>query len=57
MIFEVGVALIKNRTYSMYSDRQALANSENPDQTPQYAASDQGLHCLHSSSNFMHIHR
>ena len=30
----------------MYSDRQTLANSEDPDQTTQNAASDQGLHCL-----------
>ena len=29
-----------------YSDRQAWANSVDPDQTPQNAASDQGLHCL-----------
>ena len=29
-------------------DRQACANSADPDQTPQIAASDQGLHCLHS---------
>ena len=34
------------RTYSSYSDRQTLANSIDPDQTPQNAASDQGLHCL-----------
>ena len=27
-------------------DRQALANSVDPDQMPQNAASDQGLHCL-----------
>ena len=25
----------------------AYANSVDPDQTPQIAASDQGLHCLH----------
>ena len=32
----------------MYSDRQTLANSVNPDQTQQNTASDQGLHyCLH----------
>ena len=31
---------------TMYSDRQALANSVDPDQMPQIAASDQGLHCL-----------
>ena len=29
-----------------YSDRHACANSEDADQTPQNAASDQGLHCL-----------
>ena len=28
---------------TMYSERQALANSVDPDQTPQTAASDQGL--------------
>ena len=27
-------------------DRQVRANSEDPDQTPQVAASDQGLHCF-----------
>ena len=32
--------------YFTYSDRQAWANSVDPDQTPQNAASDQGLHCL-----------
>ena len=31
---------------SKYWDRQAWANSVDPDQTPQNAASDQGLHCL-----------
>ena len=30
----------------MYSEKQALANSAEPDQTPRDAASDQGLHCL-----------
>ena len=30
----------------MYSDRQTLANSVDPDQTPQNATSDQGLHFL-----------
>ena len=30
----------------MYLDRQTLANSVDPDQTPQNAASDQGPHCL-----------
>ena len=32
--------------YPKCSDRQARANSVDPDQTPQNAASDQGLHCL-----------
>ena len=27
--------------------KRTLANSVDPDQTPQNAASDQGLHCLH----------
>ena len=30
----------------MYSDRQASANTVDPDETPQNAASHQGLHCL-----------
>ena len=29
-----------------YWDRRAFANSVDPDQMPQNAASDQGLHCL-----------
>ena len=29
-----------------YWERQALANSVNPDQMPHSVASDQGLHCL-----------
>ena len=32
--------------YSKYSDRQVWANSVDPDQMLQNAASDQGLHCL-----------
>ena len=32
--------------YSKYSNRWVWANSVDPDQTPQNAASDQGLHCL-----------
>ena len=39
-------------TYSTYSDRQAWANSVDPDQTPQNAASDQGLHCLSLTQQF-----
>ena len=34
------------RMYPKYSDRQTKANSVDPDQTPQNAASDQGLHYL-----------
>ena len=34
------------RIYHMYSDRQAWANSIDPDETPQNAASHLGLHCL-----------
>ena len=30
----------------MYSDRQAWANRDDPDETPQNAASHQGLRCL-----------
>ena len=41
----LGVDLIKLR-YFTYSERQAWANSVDPDQAPQNAASDQGLHCL-----------
>ena len=32
--------------YRMYSDRQAWANSVDPDKMPQKMASHQGLHCL-----------
>ena len=34
------------RIYHIYSDRQAWANSLDPDETPQNAASHLGLHCL-----------
>ena len=30
-----------------------LTNIVDPDQTPQNAASDQGLHCLHSVQEFL----
>ena len=43
--------LIK-RTYSMYSDRQTLANRVDPNQTSQKAASDQGLQCLPLNQQF-----
>ena len=38
--------LVMYRNSPNYWDRQALANSVDPDQTSQNAASDQGLHCL-----------
>ena len=34
------------RIYSKYSDRHAWSNSVDQDQTPRFAASDLGLHCL-----------
>ena len=36
-----------------YFDRQAWANSVDPDQTPQNAASDQGLRCLSLNQQFL----
>ena len=38
---------------SKFSDKQAYANSVDPDQTPQNAASDQGLHCLPPIQQFL----
>ena len=35
------------RTLKALPINGTLANSVDPDQTPQTAASDQGLHCLH----------
>ena len=35
-----------NRIYPKYLVRQAWANSEDPDQMPQNAVSDQDFHCL-----------
>ena len=43
------------RTYLKYSDRQAWANSVDPGQTPQNAASDLGLPVCHSYSNLCTI--
>ena len=40
----------KKNNNPKYCDRQAYANSVDPDQTPQNRASDQGLHCLTSST-------
>ena len=39
--------------YRMYSDRQAWANSVDPDETPQNAASHQGLHCFPLIQQFL----
>ena len=38
--------LYANRIFPKYAETKSLANSVDPDQTPQNAASDQGLHCL-----------
>ena len=37
----------------MYSDRQAWENSVDPDETPQNAASHQGLHWLPLNQQFL----
>ena len=37
---------MSNHIYPMFSDRQAWANSVDPDEMPQNVASHQGLHCL-----------
>ena len=37
----------------MYSDRQARANSVDPDETPQNVVSHQGLHCLPLIQQFL----
>ena len=39
--------------YSMYLDRQAWANSVDPDEMPQNVASHQGLHCLPLIQQFL----
>ena len=44
--FWAGLVWSNYRTFITYLDRQVWANSVGPDQTPQNAASDQGLHCL-----------
>ena len=40
--------------YPKYWDRRACADSVDPDQMPQNAASDQGLHCLPLIQQFLH---
>ena len=39
--------------YRMYADRQAWANSIDPDETPQNAASHLGLYCLPLIQQFL----
>ena len=52
-VYFFGVSIWSNyRTESTYSDRQAWANSAEPDQTQPNAASDQGLHCLPLTQQF-----
>ena len=41
------------RIYHWYSDALAWANSIDPDQTPQNAAFDKGLHCLPLVQKFL----
>ena len=41
------------RIYHMYSDRQAWANSIDPDEMPQNMASHLGLHCLPLIQQFL----
>ena len=38
---------------SLASHKRDIANSVDPDQTPQNAASDQGVHCLHLVQKFL----
>ena len=38
------------------SHKGTLVNSVDPDQTPQYEASDQGLHCLHLNTGIVIKH-
>ena len=46
------------RNNPKYWDRQAFANSVDPDKTMQSAASEQGLHCLpYIQQYFKHINR
>ena len=43
----------KYHIYHMYTDRQASANSVDPDEMPQKAASHQDLHCLRLVQQFL----
>ena len=42
----ISILSFNYRNNPKYWDRQSLAISVDPDQTPQHAASDQGLYCL-----------
>ena len=53
VVFFEGQKLDKYRIYHMYSDRQAWANSKDPDETPQNVASHLGLHCLPLIQQFL----
>ena len=44
---------VKYHIYLMYSDKQAWANSVDPDEMPQNAASHQALHCLPFIQQFL----
>ena len=46
-------AEIGNLFFSLEIPMEQLANRVDPDQTLQNAASDQGLHCLHSIQEFL----
>ena len=41
-----GPSRLVDKPYLLYSDKEASANSVDPDQTLKNATSDQGLHCL-----------
>ena len=58
----------KGQTYTLFYQKKAVpyipqvcgqvrANSLDPDQMPHSVASDQGLHCLPSFSDFRHIEK
>ena len=46
LLKENKISIVIYRHNPKYCDIQASANSVDPDQTPQKAASDQGLNCL-----------
>ena len=46
MVRSLGLPIIRLTHLCLVSHKGTLANSMDPDQTPQNAVSDQGLHCL-----------